>query len=94
MNDKERAIALFEENGEAWVREQYETRRFTEFEDRLASHWLSDRDREARKASDAAAMVFAETASRSARTANRIAVAALAVAIISAGLGIWAIYAG
>lgn len=66
MNDQERAIALFEERGEAWVRQEFERERFTPFEARLANHWLSERERAS----------YADRESESARAAHLSAAAA------------------
>ncbi len=83
MNDKDRAIALFEERGVDWVREQYETQRFSAFKERLATHWLAQHGRAERVASERAANDLASAASRKADNANTIATLALIATVIT-----------
>jgi len=83
QTDKEKALALFEDRGIDWVREQVETERFAEFKRRLAVHWLAERDRAARAEAEREASAFAEEAIRRATTANTIAALALIAAIIA-----------
>lgn len=94
QSDKDRAIALFEERGHAWVREQYETGRLAGFKERLATHWLAERDRSERAAMDRAAHDLASAANRKADTANMIATLALIAAVIAIALTVLAAFRG
>lgn len=108
MNDEARYIAEFNDRGEAYVREQFEKKRFDEFKMRLANHWLAERERSrnetshaenaalARSAADAARdqADAAREANRIAEKANIIATLAMIAAVIAIGVSFAALLTG